>query len=75
MGARYGMMGAEKSGGGNGMSGKKLFLVGLLCVALVALILLALTSAYIAVSYRWLLVPLGVWAAAMLVFHFRKKDG
>ena len=57
------------------MSGKKLFLVGLLCVALVALILLALTSAYIAVSYRWLLVPLGVWAAAMLVFHFRKKDG
>ena len=57
------------------MSGQKLFLVGLLCVALVALILLALTSAYIAVSYRWLLVPLGVWAAAMLVFHFRKKDG
>ena len=57
------------------MSGKKLFLVGLLCVALVALILLALTSAYIAVSYRWLLVPLGAWAAAMLVLHFRKMDG
>ena len=57
------------------MSGKKLFLVGLLCVALVALILLALTSAYIAVSYRWLLVPLGAWAAAMLVLHFRNKDG
>lgn len=73
--ARYGMIGAEKSGGRERDVGKEAVPRRLLCVALVALILLALTSAYIAVSYRWLLVPLGAWAAAMLVFHFRKKDG
>lgn len=56
------------------MSGKQLLFVGLLCIAMVAFILLALTSAYIAVSYRWLLVPLGIWVAAMLIFHFRKKS-